>query len=410
MSATSEQHTIVATCGGGLEPILEQEIRDLPGTQLEATEPGIVRFRGPAETIVPANRCLRTASRVLLPLGSGPAQRYDDVYALAKRVPWDRWISADNTFAVTAITRSKALSNHKFLAMRVKDAVVDRQRDTFGRRSNVERKGADYPVVVHAADAGVEISLDTSGRSLHERGYRREAGEAPLRESLAAGMVLLSDWDGSVPLFDPFCGSGTIAIEAALIQAGRVPGDLGRRFAFERWPQMRGVRVDARGAGAPAGAPGPETGPDAARAEAAGAPGSAPVAAGGSAPIIASDKDPDVVEIARRNARRAGVEDRITFLSRPFEEIEVEELVGSGTGPTGVIITNPPYGERIPYEAVAVLYQMIGDNLKARYTGWSAWIITANLQAAKRIGLRSSSKTILYNGGLESRLYEFQMY
>ncbi len=422
MSAKREQHTIVATCAGGLEPVLEREIRSLPGTELEAGEPGIVRFRGSTETIILANRCLRTASRVLLPLRSGQARRYDDVYALAKQVPWERWIAADNTFAVTAITRSKALSNHKFLAMRVKDALVDRQRDKLGRRSNVERKGADYPVVIHAADAGVEISLDTSGRSLHERGYRREAGEAPLRESLAAGMVLLSDWDGTVPLFDPFCGSGTIAIEAALMQAGRLPGDLGRRFAFERWPQMRGMKAPTRaggGAGASDAADPGAAGPPAAAGAGSDAPGIG-------APIIASDKDPDVVEKARRNAQRAGVEDRITFLSRPFEEIEVEEIVGEPpqaaaeapadtedrrtSGAAGVIITNPPYGERIPYEAVAVLYQMIGDNLKARYTGWSAWIITANMQAAKRIGLRSSSKTVLYNGGLESRLYEFQMY
>ena len=145
MSAKREQHTIVATCAGGLEPVLEREIRSLPGTELEAGEPGIVRFRGSTETIILANRCLRTASRVLLPLRSGQARRYDDVYALAKQVPWERWIAADYTFAVTAITRSKTLSNHKFLAMRVKDALVDRQRDKLGRRSNVERKRRRLP-------------------------------------------------------------------------------------------------------------------------------------------------------------------------------------------------------------------------------------------------------------------------
>ncbi|MFW5728405.1 MAG: THUMP domain-containing class I SAM-dependent RNA methyltransferase [Spirochaetota bacterium] len=407
MGTPSKPYSIVATCAGGLEPVLESEVRALAaGTsaapEYQATEPGIVRFRGAAETVVAANRGLRTASRILVSLIHGAAVSYDDLYALASRVPWERHIAPEATFAVTALARSQTLSNHKFLAMRVKDAIVDRQREKRGRRSNIDRRGPDYPVVVHASDDGVEISLDTSGRSLHERGYRREAGEAPLRESLAAGLVLLSDWDGTVPLFDPFCGSGTIVIEAALIQAGRVPGDLGRRYAFERWPEFRGV-----------------TAPEAEATKK------------GSGRIIAADRDPSVLAVAKRNAERAGVDHLIRFVPGAFEELALHDVLGPGAaatpampddptqsgpgsghggGPTGVIVTNPPYGERMPELDVATLYQMIGDNLKARYAGWSAWIITANLQAAKRIGLRSSSKTVLYNGALETRLYEFRVY
>ncbi len=416
MSSRSDQYSIVATCAGGLEPVLESEVRALAaGTSaapdVEGTEPGVVRFRGTAETVAAANHSLRTASRVLVSLIQGPASTYDHVYALASRIPWEKHIVPDATLAVTALARSRTLSNHKFLAMRVKDAIVDRQREKRGRRSNIDRRSPDYPVVVHASDAGVEISLDTSGRSLHERGYRREAGDAPLRESLAAGLVLLSDWDGTVPLFDSFCGSGTIVIEAALIQAGRVPGDLGRRYAFERWPAFRGVK-----------APGPAPGTT---------PGPAPRGAG---QIIAADADPTVLAIAKRNAERAGVDHLIRFVPGAFEELALHDVLGPGAalndapedgpddameggpdggrggGPAGVIVTNPPYGERVPEADVAALYQMIGDNLKARYAGWSAWIITANLQAAKRIGLRSSSKTILYNGALETRLYEFRVY
>lgn len=424
MSARSDQYSIVATCAGGLEPVLESEVRALAaGTSaapdVEGTEPGVVRFGGTAETVAAANHSFRTASRVLVSLLQGPASTYDHVYALASRIPWEQHIVPDATLAVTALARSRTLSNHKFLAMRVKDAIVDRQREKRGRRSNIDRRSPDYPVVVHASDAGVEISLDTSGRSLHERGYRREAGDAPLRESLAAGLVLLSDWDSTVPLFDPFCGSGTIVIEAALIQAGRVPGDLGRRYAFERWPAFRGVK-----------APGP-SGPSGDQAATGPAPGPAPRGAG---QIIAADADPAVLAIAKRNAERAGVDHLIRFVPGAFEELALHDVLGPaaalddaaedgpgdatesgpggarGEGPAGVIVTNPPYGERMPEADVAALYQMIGDNLKARYAGWSAWIITANLQAAKRIGLRSSSKTVLYNGALETRLYEFRVY
>jgi 23S rRNA G2445 N2-methylase RlmL len=418
----AHSYELVATCAGGLEPILERELAGL-GISVTGRGSGLVRAVGTAETVVTLNRRVRTASRILISLVRGQVETYDDVYALARKVPWESRIYSTASFAVTALARSRTLTNHKFLAMRVKDAVADRQRDTSGRRSNVDRRRPDYPIVVHVDDEGAEISLDTSGRSLHERGYRREAGEAPLRESLAAGLVLRAGWDGTRPLLDPFCGSGTIVIEAALMQAGRGPGDLGRRYAFEGWPEFRGVSQSSAGV-------------------------AAPVEESARAPIIAADKDAEVVEKARRNARRAGVEERITFVHAPFEELEPDELIepddeflrpsgqetpavagghrggasassesaptgpagGADGGPTGVIICNPPYGERMVYEAVAVMYQMIGDNLKARYPGWEAWIFTANLQAAKRIGLRSSSKTILYNGGLESRLYEFRVY
>ncbi len=389
MAENNRFRELFATCAGGLEPLLADELWRLR-VRIVGEEAGGVRFRpvdAVGTAVETANRELRTASRVLLPVARGKVGTPQDLYALAKGVRWAAMIPPEATIAVSAFTRDARLKDSRHIALTAKDAVVDAQRAARGRRSNVDRRNANMPIVVHVADGVAEISLDTSGRPLHERGYRKASGAAPLRETLGAGLILRSGWDGTAPLVDPFCGSGTIAIEAALIASGRGPGTLGRRFAYQRWPhEVLGGKGDETGTAA--------TSTAAAR------------------PIIhASDIDPDLVRIAQANAEAAGVGGWIAFTVR-----DAREAAPPAAGSGGVIVTNPPYGKRLvdaeDYGETELgdLYEAFGEQLKAQWTGWSAWILSANTAALKRIRLRPASKTPLYNGALECRLYEYRLY
>ena len=362
---------LIATCGGGAEAALEQELSAL-GMEIEQRSSGVVRFRGAEREMVDANLLLRCASRILIPIETGRAGGYDGLYRLACRPAWHRIIPPTLSVSVSAVTRDRVIGDNRLAALKVKDAIVDSQRRA-GKRSNIDRRHAAAPVTVFVADDVATISLDSSGDPLHERGYRTEAGETPLRETVAATMLRTAGWDGSVPLVDPFCGSGTIPIEAAMIAAGIPPGSVRRRFAFESWPWITpNVADDRRLALA----------------------GSRCVP---SVPIIARDRDPAMIAIARRNARRAGVEQMITF------EV-ADALVAAPPAGGGLVVTNPPYGERTGIGDARELYAEFGDRLKQSYGGWEAWILTANRDALKSLGLRISSRMQLWNGGLDARL------
>jgi len=369
--------TLIATCGGGAEAALEAEIRAL-GMEPVSRGNGTVRFGGGQREMVAANLRLRTASRVLVPVASGRVSSYDSLYGLARRTPWHRLVSPRKSIAVSAVVRDRTIGDSRLAALKVKDAVVDTQR-RLGSRSSVDRRSPDYPVVLHVADGTATISLDTSGAPLHERGYRTEAVEAPLRETVAAAMLVIAGWDATRPLLDPFCGSGTVAIEAAMLAAGRFPGDLKRRYAFERWEW-----IDARTT-------------DRERASLASARREPRVA------ITARDVDRDAIGIATRNAERAGVGPWIAF-----EQIDVRS--GAAPATPGTIVTNPPYGERLQLDRAQEFYRDLGDRLKREYAGWDAWILSANRDAMKALGLRASSRTQLWNGGLDARLYEIRVY
>lgn len=350
-----------------------------------------------------ANRSLRTASRVLLPRVRGQVTDSRSLYALAQRVDWRGSLPPRLTIAVSAFTSDRALADSRHIALVVKDAIVDAQRGGgpvpqrgsgpqrgASARSNVDRRNPDVPIVVHIAGGVAEISLDTSGRPLHERGYRTRAGGAPLRETLAAGMILHAGWDCRRPLLDPFCGSGTIVIEAAMLAAQIDPGALGREYAWKRWPSQllggKGGGRDRLPLAAVRSAPSPEAHPL----------------------ISASDIDETVIEIARENARRAGVDELIEFRVADARQIVAPAETGGG-----IIVCNPPYGKRlvdsesISEAEIGDLYEAFGEVLKASFTGWRAWLLTANREAAKRIRLRSSSKSKLFNGGIECRLLEY---
>jgi len=369
--------TLIATCGGGAELALEAEIRAL-GMEPVSRGNGTVRFRGGAREMIAANLRLRTASRVVVPVGGGRVTSYDSLYGLARRTPWHRLVPSRRTIAVTAVVRDRSIGDSRLAALKVKDAVVDTQRK-LGSRSSIDRRNPDYPVVLHVADGTATISLDSSGSPLHERGYRTEAVEAPLRETVAAAMLMVAGWDASRPLLDPFCGSGTVAIEAAMIAAGTAPGLIERRYAFERWDWIDARSVERERASLPR-----------ARVE--------PRVA-----ITARDVDPEAIGIATRNAERAGVARWIAF-----ERMDV--ATGPAPGGPGTIVTNPPYGERMQLEHAQEFYRDLGDRLKREYAGWDAWILSANRDAMKAIGLRAASRTRLWNGGLDARLYEIRSY
>ncbi len=409
---------LILTCAGGIEPILEAELV-AAGYSVDRHGPGAVHVQSAIAAVPDLCASLRTASRLLVPVDRIPVRDYDDLYRGLKRIPWERIIPTNCTFAIAASTRSSTMRDHRFLAMRAKDAIVDLQRDrTGGKRSSIDRDHPVFPVVIHLdRNDTLEVSLDAAGAPLHERGYRTEAGDAPLRETVAAAIVLQSGYDravdrGSAPvLVDPFCGSGTIAIEAALIAARRSPQPEKRRYAWQRWPWFGGSSRD-KGASRDAGVIGEEGhSHDPATPR-----------------IFASDRDDAVVEKARRNARRAGVEDLITFSTGDFrdrlrelteetrgwtgaasaDESRTDESRTSGTPPM-LVLANPPYGERLDDTDLDQLYRDLGDTLKESIPGGSAWILCSEKSLMQNTRLSAARRVPMYNGGLECRLYRLDI-
>ena len=374
----TERWPLAATCTRGLEDVLRGELVRLGHREAECGR-GMVSFAGGQTEVLRANLWLRTAMRVLRSLAEGPAESRDAIYELAAGVAWEALFRPGQTLSVSCAGRSERFRSTAFAALTVKDAIVDRLRDRWGHRPDVARSGADVVVHLHLDRTRAGVALDASGEPLSHRGYRPRGGPAPLAESLAAGLLLLAGYDGGTPFLDPMCGTGTIVIEAALIATGRAPG-LARAFACERWP-----------------------GHDAAvtaelRAQAQRAIRDTP------ARIVAGDADPRAVGAARRNARAAGVERVIEFERRDARELRVP---GDGT----LIVTNPPYGERLgDREQLEGFYGELGDALKQRAVGATAWMLVGDPELAKSVGLRASRRIPLWNGPIECRLLRFDLY
>jgi putative N6-adenine-specific DNA methylase len=372
-----------ATTVKGLEPVLASELEAL-GAQKVTPSWGGVAFEGDTATCYRANLWLRTALRVLEPVAEFACASADDLYRNALYVDWTRHLSESGTLAVHANVRDNpALTHSKFSALKVKDAVCDFFRDRTGKRPDVNVEDPDLPLDLHVAGTQATISIDTSGESLHRRGYRQKRVEAPLRETLAAAIIGFTAWKGETPFVDLMCGSGTLPIEAALLALDMAPG-LSRSFAFERGPRFdrplwEKVKAEARG-----------------RAK--------KTLPGGT--ILGLDKDPKAVATARENAERAGVASVI--------ELRVQELARFKPpvpGGPGTLVVNPPYGERLGQEAaLEPLYEQIGDIFKKEGTGYTGWVFTGNLRLAKKVGLRSARRITLWNGPIESRLLEFELY
>ncbi|TVR58994.1 MAG: hypothetical protein EA426_07735 [Spirochaetaceae bacterium] len=383
--------SIVATASGGLEEALKAELAEL-GMSGITIRGRTVRFEGGTRELYRANAMSRVASRFLVPIARFKATSRDELYEAAREIPWHTFIDPDMTFSVDSWARSDVWRDTRFLALKVKDALVDRVREVRGRRPSVNSTSPDLHIEVHAEDTMVTISRDSTGAGLHVRGYRNETGEAPLRENIAAGLVRLSEYSRDSVLIDPMCGSGTIAIEAALIARSVPPGILRRSWAFMRWKdfdpvvwssvrrEMEDVMAESR---------------------------SLPVA-----PIIAADRDSAVLSVAKRNASRAGVGELIEFRKEDlsWSVAGARERHRDHLGKNPVIVMNPPYGERMTENEITSTYTAIGDTLKRHGAGFTAWILTGSKEGVKSIGLRASRRHPIMNGGIDCRFLKYELY
>lgn len=352
----------------GFEALLAKELIDLGAERTEIGNRGVTFFGGRA-LMYRVNLASRLSIRVLLPILQFEAGDTETLYRKVKRFDWSKYLDSRMTFAIDAVVYSPMFNNSHFIAQKVKDAIVDRFREKTNLRPSVNKVEPDLLINVHISGKRITLSLDSSGGSLHKRGYRTGHFEAPLNEILAAGMVLMTGWKGDTPFLDPMCGSGTIAIEAAMIAAGIPPGIFRKTYGFEKWKDFDRELMEH---------------------VVEKLPGERVI----SAPITARDVDPTAVELTRRHLKQMDMEELVKVELGDFADSQAHE-----EGST--IVINPPYGERLQPGDIESLYSMIGTTLKHNYPGSDAWILSSSKQAIKRIGLRPSGKQTLYNGPIE---------
>ena len=372
-----EEFELVAKTFHGLEEILAKELTELGASNIEIGN-RMVAFTGDKALMYKANFCLRTAIRILKPIKHFKANTADEVYDNIKSIAWENYLDNTKSFAVDAVVFSNEFRHSKFVAYKVKDAIVDYFRDQTGERPSVRINNPDVLLNIHIAEDRCTLSLDSSGESLHRRGYRQEAVEAPLNEVLAAGMILMTGWKGECNLIDPMCGSGTIPIEAALIARNIAPGVFRKEFAFEKWVDFDQDLFDSI------------YNDDSQEREF-------------NHKIYGYDNNPKANEIAIRNVKAAGLSKEIELKLQPFQQFEQPKE-------KSIIITNPPYGERISTDDLLGLYKMIGERLKHAFAGNDAWILSYRDECFDQIGLKPSVKIELYNGALECQFRKYQLF
>ncbi len=372
-------HNCFAAVPRGAEELAAAELGTLGLCDAKPGKGGVA-FSTDRAGLYRANLWLRTASRVLVQLSQFPCAGPSELYAGVHDIAWQNLITPDMTLAVDCSLRDSALTHSGFVALKTKDAIVDRIREACGSRPNVDTASPDVRINVHLHKNVCTVSLDSSGDSLDRRGYRLERNEAPLRETLAAAVVALTGWDGSIPLADPMCGSGTIPVEAALVAAHMPPG-LQRSFGFQRWLDFDKALWDKICSDAEAGIR------------------RLPVGL-----VTGYDLDNRALLLAGRNTSKAGLEGQIHFFHAALQEFRPE-------GDKGVVIINPPYGKRLGEEEdLRELYCQIGDIMKKYCRGWTGYVLTGNLELAKYIGLKASRRYVLYNGAIECRLLKYDLY
>lgn len=371
-----EMFELIAPCHFGLEAVLKKEILDL-GYEIISVEDGRITYRGDVSAIPRSNIFIRTAERILLKTGSFRATDFDELFEGTRAIPWERYLPRDAKFWVTKATTNKsALYSGSAIQSIVKKAMVERMKETY-RLNRFEEDGDEYPVRVFIFKDMVTVGLDTSGASLHKRGYRKLVGKAPISETLAAALLLLTPWNKDRILVDPFCGSGTFPIEAAMIGAGIAPG-MNREFTSDKW--MKFI---------------PKKSWYAALDEA-----QAKVLRDVKMNIQGYDIDPGIVRCAAANAKDAGVAEHIHFQVRDVKDLHNPK-------PYGFLITNPPYGERLEDKAsLPALYRQIGESY-AGLKDWSMFIITSYEDAEKYIGRKADRNRKIYNGMIKSYFYQF---
>ncbi len=369
-----------ATCGRGIEPVLADELRALGAAEVTPGRGG-VQFQGDLATLYRANLWLRTAVRVLRFIVEVTVTSPDELYEAVRAIDWTQYLTPEHTIAVDCNVRDSQITHSKYAALRTKDAICDQFVERCGRRPSVD---VDHPMVglnLHIYKDVATLSLESSGESLHKRGYRPILTRAPLNEALAAALILMSGWKPATPFVDPLCGSGTLPIEASWIALKRPPGLTRKRFGFQGWMDFdvglwAALRDEAR-QGVLRALP---------------------------APIVGADVRGDAVSFAIDNAKAAGIGHLLRFDKRDVRNFRPPE------GPPGAIVCNPPYGERIGDERDLLgLYKMLGDLFTERCRGWTAHVFTGNRRLAEAIGLKPTHQVPLFNGKIECRLLTFEL-
>ena len=377
----NKEFEMLAKTFKGLEQVLATELVQLGANNVQV-ERRAVSFTGDKRMLYTANMCLRTASRVLVPILSFKAQKTDDIYEQVKALDWSQYMTVKTTFQIDATVYSDYFRHSQFVTYRVKDAIVDYWMERENQRPSVKLEGADLYLNVHIAGDRVTLSLDSSGESLHKRGYRVANTQAPINEALAAGMLLLAGWNGQSDFYDPMCGSGTLLIEAALIARNIAPGVYRQGFAFEKWADFDANLWD-------------EVYNDDSREREF------------KHKIYGSDAGFYAVQAATKNIQSASLQRDIEV-----KQIRVEELRLADTNTEGALVMiNPPYGERLSQDKnVLRLYQDMGTALKHQFSGATAWIISSNEEALKCIGLRPAKKIHLVNGDLDCLFNKYELF
>jgi putative N6-adenine-specific DNA methylase len=367
---------IVVKTFAGLEPVLANELRAL-GAESVLVERRAVSFTGDKALLYKANFLLRTALKVLKPIAQFRVDKKEDLYNQAKNIPWSEYLTLGKSFAIESTVQSELFVNSMYASLKVKDAIADYFRELTGKRPSVNPEDPDIVVHLYLMGDYCEVSLDSSGESLHKRGYRVGQSEAPINEVLAAGMIMLAGWNGTSDFLDPMCGSGTLLIEAAMIARGIPAGIYRKSFGFEKWLDFDEHLFSEIY--------------------------NADYEKESSIRIFGSDISVQSCAIARANIKNAGLSKFIELEAKDFIELDPPFE-------NGIIVTNPPYGERLKVRSVTDLYKSVGDELKQKYAGYSAWIISSSEDGFKNIGLKPSRKIELFNGAIPCSFRCFELF
>jgi putative N6-adenine-specific DNA methylase len=369
---------MIAKTFTGLEPVLAAELKELGAENIEILSRA-VSFSGDKALMYKSNLWCRTALHILHPIASFPVMDDQQLYDKISDIPWWEYFGLQQTFSIDAVLNQSNISHSQYAMQKTKDAIVDQFRKKYDQRPNVSKDNPDVYISIHISRNFCTVSLDSSGESLHKRGYRNRGGLAPVNEALAAGLILLSGWNKNTCFLDPMCGSGTIPIEAALIALNIPPGAFRKNFGFEKWKDFdpvlwTAVKKESELLRTPI-----------------------------THSIIGSDISGLMIRLASQNIKSAGLEQVIKLENKDFESFTPQ-------CENGTMITNPPYGGRIDVEDITSLYKRFGDTLKRSFAGFTAWVISADKNAMKSIGLKPSKKYTLYNGPLECIFAKFELY
>ncbi len=372
-----QEFELIAKTFMGLETVLAEELTLLGANNVQIGR-RMVSFTGDKEMMYRANFQLHTAIRILKPIKHFKARSAEEVYDEVQKIKWDDILDVKKTFSVDSVVYSEEFRNSRFVTYKVKDAIVDWFREKQGTRPNISVTNPDIRLNIHIAEDNATLSLDSSGESLHRRGYRQESVEAPLNEVLAAGMILMTGWKGECDLIDPMCGSGTIAVEAALIARNISPGVFRKEFAFEKWNDFDQELFDMI------------YNDDSQEREF-------------SHHIYGYDIDMKAVNTASMNVRAAGLTKDITIAQQDFKDF-------TQPAEKSIIVMNPPYGERISTPNLLNTYKMIGERFKKAFTGNDAWVLSYREECFEQIGLKPSIKIPVFNGSLECEFRKYVMF